>query len=68
MVVKLLLSHGAKCSKATFEGERCLYGALTDEIREMLIEAGQINRLIKTKFLSLIIKIIGSSILYVKVT
>ncbi|XP_041377868.1 ankyrin repeat and BTB/POZ domain-containing protein 1-like [Gigantopelta aegis] len=35
-VVQFLLEHGAKCEANTFDGERCLYGALTDEIKKML--------------------------------
>ncbi|XP_046357671.1 ankyrin repeat and BTB/POZ domain-containing protein 1-like [Haliotis rufescens] len=35
-VVQYLLEHGAKCEANTFDGERCLYGALTDEIRTIL--------------------------------
>ncbi|KAK6201715.1 putative assembly of substrate-specific ubiquitin ligase complexes modulator [Scheffersomyces amazonensis] len=36
-VVELLLSRGAICDRDTFEGARCIYGALTDEIRDLLI-------------------------------
>eukprot|EP00210_Caulerpa_lentillifera_P008562 g8167.t1 len=35
-VVKLLLENGAICSENTFDGDRCLYGALTLEIRHLL--------------------------------
>ncbi|XP_038068781.1 ankyrin repeat and BTB/POZ domain-containing protein 1-like [Patiria miniata] len=35
-VVSYLLDNGAQCEARTFDGERCLYGALTDEIRDML--------------------------------
>ncbi|PVD25039.1 hypothetical protein C0Q70_15536 [Pomacea canaliculata] len=35
-VVQFLLEHGAKCEANTFDGERCLYGALTDDIRNTL--------------------------------
>ncbi|XP_022081189.1 ankyrin repeat and BTB/POZ domain-containing protein 1-like [Acanthaster planci] len=35
-VVSYLLENGAQCEAKTFDGERCLYGALTDEIRDML--------------------------------
>ncbi|XP_788155.3 ankyrin repeat and BTB/POZ domain-containing protein 1 isoform X2 [Strongylocentrotus purpuratus] len=35
-VVIYLLENGAKCEAKTFDGERCLYGALTDEIRDIL--------------------------------
>ncbi|KAJ3205098.1 Ankyrin repeat and BTB/POZ domain-containing protein 1 [Dinochytrium kinnereticum] len=33
---KYLLSVGARCDPTTFEGERCLYGALSDEMRNLL--------------------------------
>ena len=32
-LVKYLLSRGAVCDASTFDGERCVYGALTNEIR-----------------------------------
>ena len=32
----LLFFSGAKCEANTFDGERCLYGALTDDIRNLL--------------------------------
>jgi ankyrin repeat/BTB/POZ domain-containing protein 1 len=35
-LVTYLLENGARCEPNTFEAERCLYGALTDEIRSML--------------------------------
>eukprot|EP00123_Amoebidium_parasiticum_P009799 comp19714_c0_seq1/m.23466 comp19714_c0_seq1/g.23466 ORF comp19714_c0_seq1/g.23466 comp19714_c0_seq1/m.23466 type:complete len:512 (-) comp19714_c0_seq1:20-1555(-) len=35
-VVKYLLDKGARCAENTFEGERCFYGALTMEIRNLL--------------------------------
>ncbi|KAL8620406.1 hypothetical protein ACOMHN_055487 [Nucella lapillus] len=35
-IVQYLLEHGAKCEANTFDGERCVYGALTDEIRNLL--------------------------------
>ncbi|XP_013400284.1 ankyrin repeat and BTB/POZ domain-containing protein 1 [Lingula anatina] len=35
-LVKYMLENGAKCEAHTFDGERCLYGALTDEIRNLL--------------------------------
>ncbi|KAK9478916.1 hypothetical protein V1514DRAFT_329373 [Lipomyces japonicus] len=37
-VVKYLLEHGAVCDRDTFQGERCLYGALTDNIRSLLLK------------------------------
>lgn len=35
-LVELLLKNGSRCEANTFDGERCLYGALTDRIREIL--------------------------------
>ncbi|XP_076469134.1 ankyrin repeat and BTB/POZ domain-containing protein 1-like [Babylonia areolata] len=35
-IVQYLLEHGAKCEANTFDGERCVYGALTDDIRNLL--------------------------------
>ncbi|KAK9450164.1 uncharacterized protein V1518DRAFT_413149 [Limtongia smithiae] len=37
-VVRYLLDHGAVCDRDTFQGERCLYGALTDSIRNLLLK------------------------------
>ncbi|RUP49104.1 hypothetical protein BC936DRAFT_143285 [Jimgerdemannia flammicorona] len=36
-VVRYLLENGAKCDRNTFQGERCLYGALTKQIRDLLL-------------------------------
>ncbi|CAO3582403.1 unnamed protein product [Absidia cylindrospora] len=36
-IVKFLLENGAQCDRNTFQGERCLYGALTSEIRTLLL-------------------------------
>lgn len=36
-VVQLLLESGALCERDTFEGERCLYNALNDKIRNLLL-------------------------------
>lgn len=36
-VVKLLLQRGAVCDTDKYEGARCIYGALTDSIRNLLI-------------------------------
>lgn len=36
-VVEMLLSRGAVCERDTFQGARCIYGALNDEIRDLLI-------------------------------
>lgn len=35
-VVKFLLERGARCEANSFDGERCVYGALSDEIRNLL--------------------------------
>ena len=35
-LVGLFLSTGARCEANTFDGERCLYGALNNEIRNLL--------------------------------
>ncbi|KAK2772963.1 hypothetical protein FQN53_004333 [Emmonsiellopsis sp. PD_33] len=37
-VVRLLLDSGALCERDTFQGERCLYNALNDRIRNLLLE------------------------------
>jgi len=37
-LVKYLLNRGAVCDASTFDGERCVYGALTNEIRKLLLE------------------------------
>ena len=36
-VVQLLLDSGALCERDTFQGERCLYNALNDRIRNLLL-------------------------------
>lgn len=36
-VVQLLLESGALCERDTFQGERCLYNALNDRIRKLLL-------------------------------
>ncbi|KAH8550422.1 BTB/POZ protein [Umbelopsis sp. PMI_123] len=36
-VTKYLLENGAKCDRNTFQGERCIYGALTSQIRNLLL-------------------------------
>ncbi|XP_027045156.1 ankyrin repeat and BTB/POZ domain-containing protein 1-like [Pocillopora damicornis] len=35
-LVEYLLQNGARCAPNTFDGERCLYAALTDKIRSLL--------------------------------
>nr|XP_009667658.1 PREDICTED: ankyrin repeat and BTB/POZ domain-containing protein 1 [Struthio camelus australis] len=42
-LVRYLLANGAKCEANTFDGERCLYGALSDAIRRLLKEYKQIT-------------------------
>lgn len=42
-VVEYLLQNGSKCEASTFDGERCVYGALTNEIRTMLRTWKQIH-------------------------
>lgn len=37
-VVKLLLKRGAVCDRDRYEGARCIYGALTDAIRDILLQ------------------------------
>ncbi|KAE8150051.1 hypothetical protein BDV25DRAFT_140239 [Aspergillus avenaceus] len=37
-VAQLLLESGALCERDTFQGERCLYNALNDRIRNLLLE------------------------------
>lgn len=36
--MRYLLAQGARCEANTFDGERCLYGALTDQIRKVLLD------------------------------
>ncbi|KAI1959081.1 hypothetical protein LOZ58_004789 [Ophidiomyces ophidiicola] len=37
-VVRLLLESGALCERDTFQGERCLYNALNENIRNLLLK------------------------------
>ena len=37
-VVKFCLENGARCEEGTFDGERCFYGALNKQIKDMLKE------------------------------
>lgn len=36
-IVELLLARGAVCDRDTFQGARCIYGALNDDIRTLLL-------------------------------
>ncbi len=40
-IVEYLLEHGAVLERDTFVGERCLYGALNDQIRNILLKNGK---------------------------
>uniref|UniRef100_A0A8C6U3K7 Ankyrin repeat and BTB/POZ domain-containing protein 1 n=1 Tax=Neogobius melanostomus TaxID=47308 RepID=A0A8C6U3K7_9GOBI len=42
-LVQYLLANGAKCEANTFDGERCMYGSLSDQIRRLLKEYNCIN-------------------------
>lgn len=42
-IVEYLLQNGSKCEASTFDGERCLYGALTDDIRNLLRQWKQVH-------------------------
>lgn len=42
-LVQYLLASGAKCEANTFDGERCMYGSLSDQIRRLLKEYNCIN-------------------------
>jgi len=37
-LVLYLLERGSICDASTFDGERCVYGALTNQIRKLLLE------------------------------
>ncbi|XP_029911120.1 ankyrin repeat and BTB/POZ domain-containing protein 1 [Myripristis murdjan] len=37
-LVQYLLARGAKCEANTFDGERCMYGSLSDAVRRLLKE------------------------------
>lgn len=43
-VVEYLLQKGSRCLENTFDGERCLYGALTDEIRCLVRNWKQVHQ------------------------
>ncbi|NP_001398403.1 ankyrin repeat and BTB/POZ domain-containing protein 1 isoform 3 [Mus musculus] len=42
-LVRYLLANGARCEANTFDGERCLYGALSDPIRRALRDYKQVT-------------------------
>lgn len=42
-VVQYLIEQGARCESNTFDGERCLYAALTPAIKQLLKDANLIN-------------------------
>ena len=48
-VVLYLLENGARCDASTFDGERCIYGALTDQIKKMLINFSVITSRVKRR-------------------
>ena len=48
-IVAYLLENGARCDASTFDGERCIYGALTDQIRKMLIDFNVITARVKRR-------------------
>ncbi|XP_037087764.1 ankyrin repeat and BTB/POZ domain-containing protein 1-like [Pollicipes pollicipes] len=43
-LAEYLLEAGARCEANTFDGERCLYGALTDDIRRLLLRRHAVTR------------------------
>lgn len=47
-VCQYLLQQGASCAEDTFDGDRCLYGALNDKIRALLREYSQRKTLVLT--------------------
>lgn len=38
VIVLVVYNVGAQCDANTFDGERCVFGALTDEIRNILVK------------------------------
>ena len=48
-VVQFLLENGARCDASTFDGERCIYGALTDAIRKTLVNFSVITARVKRR-------------------
>ena len=47
--VKYLLMNGAVCDSSTFDGERCVYGALTDAIRKLLLDHKMLTSVTKRR-------------------
>ena len=47
--VKYLLLAGAVCDSNTFDGERCVYGALTDNIRKLLLDHKMLTTVTKRR-------------------
>ena len=48
-VVSYLLENGARCEASTFDGERCIYGALTNQIKKMLVNYSVISSRVKRR-------------------
>jgi ankyrin repeat/BTB/POZ domain-containing protein 1 len=48
-VVQYLIANGARCEEGSRDGERCVYGALTDDIREYLLKSQVITPESKTR-------------------
>ena len=48
-LVKYLLVNGAVCDSSTFDGERCVYGALTDAIRKLLLDHKMLTTVTKRR-------------------
>lgn len=48
-IVGYLLENGARCDASTFDGERCIYGALTDQIKKMLVNFNVITSRVKRR-------------------
>ena len=48
-LVEYLLENGARCEASSFDGERCIYGALTDQIRKKLKEFSVLSVTLKRR-------------------
>ena len=44
-----MLMNGAVCDSSTFDGERCVYGALTDAIRKLLLDHKMLTSVTKRR-------------------